>query len=99
MREQVDAAKACLNPNPIIDGRKANVNLAYIGAKPRIGHQQLLMKGLAQTIMKHRADNGESSEGCTYANLRVVGFDFFEIEIQKKKKFSIFLSKNQNPQS
>uniref|UniRef100_A0A8C5LE36 RNA-binding protein 38 n=2 Tax=Euteleostomi TaxID=117571 RepID=A0A8C5LE36_JACJA len=23
------------DPNPIIDGRKANVNLAYLGAKPR----------------------------------------------------------------
>ncbi|KAI8505890.1 RNA binding motif protein 24, partial [Branchiostoma belcheri] len=29
------AEKACKDPNPIIDGRKANVNLAYIGAKPR----------------------------------------------------------------
>ena len=29
------AEKACKDPNPIIDGRKANVNLAYLGAKPR----------------------------------------------------------------
>lgn len=50
MKYKNDAAKACLNPNPIIDGRKANVNLAYIGAKPRIIHQNLLMKGLASTI-------------------------------------------------
>ncbi|XP_039676850.1 RNA-binding protein 24 [Perca fluviatilis] len=27
---------ACKDPNPIIDGRKANVNLAYLGAKPRV---------------------------------------------------------------
>ena len=29
------AELACKDPNPIIDGRKANVNLAYLGAKPR----------------------------------------------------------------
>jgi len=29
------AERACKEPNPIIDGRKANVNLAIIGAKPR----------------------------------------------------------------
>ena len=28
------AERACKDPNPIIDGRKANVNLAYLGAKP-----------------------------------------------------------------
>ncbi|XP_031555433.1 RNA-binding protein 38-like [Actinia tenebrosa] len=31
-----DAAKlACKNKHPIIDGRQANVNLAYLGAKPK----------------------------------------------------------------
>uniref|UniRef100_A0A2K6Q922 RNA binding motif protein 38 n=1 Tax=Rhinopithecus roxellana TaxID=61622 RepID=A0A2K6Q922_RHIRO len=34
--------RACKDPNPIIDGRKANVNLAYLGAKP-----QSLQTGLA----------------------------------------------------
>jgi len=29
------AALATKDPNPIIDGRKANVNLAFLGAKPR----------------------------------------------------------------
>ena len=29
------AESACANPNPIVDGRKANVNLAYLGAKPK----------------------------------------------------------------
>ena len=33
------AENACANPNPIVDGRKANVNLAYLGAKPR-NHSQ-----------------------------------------------------------
>lgn len=30
------AEAAVLDPNPIIDGRKANVNLAYLGVKSRI---------------------------------------------------------------
>lgn len=29
------AEKACENMNPIIDGRRANVNFAYLGAKPK----------------------------------------------------------------
>lgn len=29
------AEKACVNRRPVIDGRTANVNLAYIGAKPK----------------------------------------------------------------
>ena len=40
MKSRADAEKACKDPNPIIDGRKANVNLAYLGAKPR-GNIQL----------------------------------------------------------
>lgn len=36
MSEATSADKACQEPNPIIDGRKANVNLAYLGAKPRV---------------------------------------------------------------
>ncbi len=35
MKDRACAEKACRDPNPIIDGRKANVNLAYLGAKPR----------------------------------------------------------------
>ncbi|KAI6209986.1 RRM domain-containing protein [Aphelenchoides besseyi] len=35
MKDKADAEKACKDPNPIIDGRKANVNLAFLGAKPR----------------------------------------------------------------
>ena len=36
MTDRAAAERACKDPNPIIDGRKANVNLAYLGAKPRI---------------------------------------------------------------
>jgi hypothetical protein len=35
MSDRAAAERACKEPNPIIDGRKANVNLAYLGAKPR----------------------------------------------------------------
>ncbi|XP_077990308.1 RNA-binding protein 38-like [Glandiceps talaboti] len=35
MADKDAAGRACKDPNPIIDGRKANVNLAIIGAKPR----------------------------------------------------------------
>ena len=34
------AERACKEPNPIIDGRKANVNLAILGAKPRLNALQ-----------------------------------------------------------
>jgi len=36
MGDRSAADRACKDPNPIIDGRKANVNLAYLGAKPRV---------------------------------------------------------------
>ncbi|XP_055067576.1 RNA-binding protein 24b isoform X2 [Misgurnus anguillicaudatus] len=36
MSDRAGAERACKDPNPIIDGRKANVNLAYLGAKPRV---------------------------------------------------------------
>ena len=35
MADRAAAERACKDPNPVIDGRKANVNLAYLGAKPR----------------------------------------------------------------
>ncbi|CAG9537512.1 unnamed protein product [Cercopithifilaria johnstoni] len=49
MKDRAAAERACKDPNPIIDGRKANVNLAYLGAKPR-GNVQLaaLSNGLQQ---------------------------------------------------
>lgn len=35
MARYEDAINAIMDPNPCIDGRKANVNLAVLGAKPR----------------------------------------------------------------
>jgi hypothetical protein len=42
MAERSAAERICKDPNPIIDGRKANINLAYLGAKPRIQATELL---------------------------------------------------------
>lgn len=39
MSDRDSAERAVKDANPIIDGRKANVNLAYLGAKPRINAQ------------------------------------------------------------
>ncbi|ETE68618.1 RNA-binding protein 38, partial [Ophiophagus hannah] len=41
MTDRAAAERACKDPNPIIDGRKANVNLAYLGAKPRTTNRLL----------------------------------------------------------
>jgi len=43
------AERACKEPNPIIDGRKANVNLAILGAKPRLNS---LQAGLPLTALR-----------------------------------------------
>ena len=40
MVDRDSAERAVKEANPIIDGRKANVNLAYLGAKPRNGFIQ-----------------------------------------------------------
>ncbi|XP_034028708.1 RNA-binding protein 38 [Thalassophryne amazonica] len=45
MMDRGAAERACKDPNPIIDGRKANVNLAYLGAKPRTSQTNLSVGG------------------------------------------------------
>ncbi|VDK50248.1 unnamed protein product [Anisakis simplex] len=49
MKDRAAAERACKDPNPIIDGRKANVNLAYLGAKPR-GNIQLAGKAIDPSL-------------------------------------------------
>ncbi|XP_076009876.1 RNA-binding protein 24b isoform X1 [Genypterus blacodes] len=61
MGDRASADRACKDPNPIIDGRKANVNLAYLGAKPRViqpgeGLDLLDLDGCATGYM-HDMDN------------------------------------------
>ena len=36
MADKDGADRAIEDPNPMIDGRRANVNLAYLGAKPKL---------------------------------------------------------------
>lgn len=43
MLEAEGAKQAIQDPNPVIDGRKANVNLAYIGAKPRTASTGIIL--------------------------------------------------------
>lgn len=50
MTDRGAAERACKDPNPIIDGRKANVNLAYLGAKPRS-----IQTGEMHTTARHAA--------------------------------------------
>lgn len=40
MADREAAERAVKDANPIIDGRKSNVNLAYLGAKPRNNNPQ-----------------------------------------------------------
>lgn len=57
MADKEGAEKACANPNPMIDGRKANVNLAYLGAKPKL----------------HSSQPGiECTSGCTYSSYQAI---------------------------
>ncbi|XP_039104505.1 RNA-binding protein 24 [Hyaena hyaena] len=67
MADRAAAERACKDPNPIIDGRKANVNLAYLGAKPRImqpgfafGVQQLH----PALIQRPFGNNGKLAKRC-----------------------------------
>lgn len=61
MVERLSAEKACKDPNPIIDGRKANVNLAYLGAKPRtLAHD--LLAAFPLSIKAATVPNGYASQ-------------------------------------
>ncbi|KAJ8406886.1 hypothetical protein AAFF_G00291620 [Aldrovandia affinis] len=58
--------RACKDPNPIIDGRKANVNLAYLGAKPRSLQTvscQLLSKGERESLPERSKEIRERLRG------------------------------------
>ncbi|KAL7064657.1 hypothetical protein AAHC03_05536 [Spirometra sp. Aus1] len=55
MTKKSDALQAIRDPNPCIDGRKANVNLAVLGAKPRI------VAGMANASSLLAMANGDST--------------------------------------
>nr|XP_046196359.1 RNA-binding protein 24-like isoform X1 [Oncorhynchus gorbuscha]XP_046196605.1 RNA-binding protein 24-like isoform X1 [Oncorhynchus gorbuscha] len=66
MADRASADRACKDPNPIIDGRKANVNLAYLGAKPRVMQPGEGMDALAEgcaTRLFHSLDDQGFSFG------------------------------------
>ncbi|KAF3425094.1 hypothetical protein E2986_12813 [Frieseomelitta varia] len=51
MGDRPAAERACKDPNPIIDGRKANVNLAILGAKPRGNLQARIDSSIAGVLV------------------------------------------------
>jgi len=66
------AERACKEPNPIIDGRKANVNLAILGAKPRLNS---LQAGLPLTALRqsfHALLPAAAAAGGQYGDLNSV---------------------------
>lgn len=77
MADRASADRACKDPNPIIDGRKANVNLAYLGAKPRVIQPG---EGLDYSFISQLQDNQGGIQGqqpkylytFTYRNCEVV---------------------------
>ena len=60
MADRAAAERACKDPNPIIDGRKANVNLAYLGAKPR-GIQTGELSNLRTALRFHNIESSTKS--------------------------------------
>ena len=47
MATKEGAKRACVNKRPIIDGRRANVDLAYIGAKPKTPKETPQQQGVS----------------------------------------------------
>ncbi|XP_073861687.1 RNA-binding protein 38 isoform X2 [Macaca fascicularis] len=68
MADRAAAERACKDPNPIIDGRKANVNLAYLGAKPRS-----LQTGFAIGVQQLHPTLIQRTYGCLESSQRVFG--------------------------
>lgn len=68
MTDRGAAERACKDPNPIIDGRKANVNLAYLGAKPRslqTGKMRFISRLVARKCKKTKVISIHKTEsGC-----------------------------------
>uniref|UniRef100_A0A182T2M4 RRM domain-containing protein n=1 Tax=Anopheles maculatus TaxID=74869 RepID=A0A182T2M4_9DIPT len=73
MGDRLSAERACKEPNPIIDGRKANVNLAILGAKPRGNASQVSLprlpfgSGYVSCQAKFRSSDGKSAVGLSKA--------------------------------
>lgn len=59
MATKESAQEAIKDPNPVIDGRKANVNLAYLGAKPRTATALTNAAAAAAAASKNQKKNCE----------------------------------------
>jgi hypothetical protein len=59
MARKEGADEAVKEPNPIIDGRRANVNLAYLGAKNRAST-------LPRMFIHHNKNNEQLFNICFY---------------------------------
>ena len=68
MADEQAAARACEDPNPIIDGRKANVNLAYLGAKPR-AQPTLELVATPQTTVGNIIGQRQAQQGMQHMQL------------------------------
>jgi hypothetical protein len=53
MARREGAEEAVKEPNPMIDGRRANVNLAYLGAKNRTATLPRMFKNLNNNLIFH----------------------------------------------
>ncbi|KAK4812892.1 hypothetical protein QYF61_027286 [Mycteria americana] len=74
MADRAAAERACKDPNPIIDGRKANVNLAYLGAKPRsiqtgAGERQMQNSPIPLWLVPLSPNAADSCLSCVRAEL------------------------------
>ncbi|KAI2811721.1 hypothetical protein BLOT_002899 [Blomia tropicalis] len=64
MVDRDSAERAVKDANPIIDGRKANVNLAYLGAKPRNG---FIQSGFPFSSLRNAASAGAAAAAAANA--------------------------------
>lgn len=91
MAERSAADRACKDPNPIIDGRKANVNLAYLGAKPRV-----MQPGKETNVDQHwpvlKINNGVQTWQNMVVWLRVWGWLCLHKQTRKSNHSLIFTS-------
>ncbi|XP_068702635.1 uncharacterized protein [Montipora foliosa] len=62
MATKEGAERACVNKRPIIDGRRANVDLAYIGAKPKTPKEAPHQEGTVVTKLSSVPSSPTSSE-------------------------------------
>lgn len=65
MADKEAAERAFANPNPVIEGRRANVNLAYLGAKPK-------MSGPGNCALYRRMQRGIVLHGEYYYNYKAL---------------------------